>query len=170
MIKAHWAHFTYIIRHKWHVFWACLKIRVPIHRAILHDWSKFTPAEWKGYVTNFFNADGTRKNIHDKSGAYDPNTQSPEFKKAWLHHQRSKHHWQAWISIGDRGTLDVIPIPETYLREMIADWIGAGTAYSGVSNPRKWYDAKKDKMVMDVASMIILMELMDEYFPKDGVC
>lgn len=167
MFKAHWAHFNYTVRHKWHVFWACLKMGVPIHRAILHDLSKFSPAEWKGYVINFFNRDGTRKQVRDKSGAYDPNEQPIEFKKAWMHHQRNKHHWQGWISVGDRGTLSVIPIPVTYLREMIADWIGAGIAHAGIDNPRKWYDINKDKMIMDVASMIALMELMDEYFPKE---
>lgn len=31
--------------HKWYVFLAGLKTGAPIWRLIIHDWSKFTPAE-----------------------------------------------------------------------------------------------------------------------------
>lgn len=147
-MKRHLAYLRYVIRHKWFVFLACLKMRVPIWRAIIHDWSKFTPREWFPYTQQFFNPDGTPRKVRKASGAYDPNAQSIEFEKAWLFHQCNLHHWQAWISIGDNGNLTALPMPETYAREMIADWIGAGRAISGRIDWRPWYKINKDKMIL----------------------
>jgi len=142
------AYLRYVIRHKWFVFLACFKMHVPLWRSIIHDWSKFTPREWSPYVRQFFNPDGTPRKVRDASGAYDPNAKPVEFKYAWLSHQRNLHHWQAWVSIGDGGNLIALPMPETYAREMIADWIGAGRAISGRIDPRPWYETNKDKMIL----------------------
>jgi len=164
-MRAHIQYFNTVVRHKWFVFLACFTMRVPLWRAIVHDLSKFTRREWFPYVHQFFNSDGTPRKVRDASGAYDPNAQSLDFKRAWLSHQRNPHHWQAHISIGDGGNLTALPMPETYAREMVADWIGAGKAYSGKSNPRGWYEQNKDKMILhpDIRTMVekLLSRLRD---------
>lgn len=162
-MKAHLAYFKYVTRHIYFVVKACFKLRVPFWQAITHDWTKFLPIEWIAYVHQFYNPDGTKKEgIRDKTGAYDPSQQPIAFQKAWLHHQRLKHHWQAWVSIGDYGKLCPLEIPECYLREMIADWIGAGQAQSGKATPCQWYGANKEKMVLHPMSRMKLESILEK--------
>lgn len=146
---AHWVYFKYVLRHKWHVFVGCFRLGVPLHQAIIHDWVKFLPVEWGPYVRQFYNPDGTKRSVRDTSGAYDPNKQADAFKRAWLHHQREPHHWQAWISIGDGGNLLPLPIPQRFVLEMVADWYGAGMAISGTKDLERWYLANKDKIILE---------------------
>jgi hypothetical protein len=42
------------VRHKWFVLLAGLKTGAPLWRLIIHDWSKFTPAERGPYVRPFY--------------------------------------------------------------------------------------------------------------------
>ena len=93
-MKRHWKYFKNLIVHKYWVFIYSLRMGVPLYLAIFHDLSKFYPIEWFAYVDNFYNTDGTKKVVRDKTGAYDTNKQSNNFKRAWIHHQRNKHHWQ----------------------------------------------------------------------------
>ena len=145
-MKAHWVYLKKVFRHKWFVFWECVKLGVPLHLAILHDWSKFLPSEWSSYVHTFYNSDGSARKLRDSTGYYDPKGINAEFDLAWLHHQkRNKHHWQYWYLINDTDGEYCIPMPPVYLCEMIADWNGAGLAY-GNPNTREWYYANKDKM------------------------
>ena len=123
---------------------------------VVHDWTKFTLTEWGPYARNFFNSDGTRRSVRDKTGAYDPNSQNDAFKMAWLSHQRNKHHWQAWISIGDGGRLTALPMPERFVREMLADWTGAGRAISGKHDPLEWYTSNRDKMILNTGTQVFV--------------
>jgi hypothetical protein len=148
-MKAHVTYFRYVLRHKWHVFVGCMAMGVPIHQAIIHDWVKFLPVEFFPYVRQFYNADGSKRKVRDASGAYDPNVQPDAFKRAWLHHQRQPHHWQAWISIGDGGNLSPLPIPQRFALEMVADWYGAGMAITGKPELETWYMANKGKMILE---------------------
>lgn len=145
-VRRHWQYLKYVLRHKWHVFWAGLWLRVPIWSLIIHDWDKFMPDEWFPYARCFYAPDGSKQ--YQESGA---------FAQAWMLHQhRNKHHWQYWLNAGstplpqtntlvwDRGTASIIidgavydwqgeitvreEMPDVYRREMLADWIGAGRA------------------------------------------
>ena len=70
-------------KHKVFVFRAGLKVGAPIWRLVIHDLSKYTPAEAPHYGRQFFG---------DKS-------QPDQFAAAWLHHQnRNPHHLEYWIS------------------------------------------------------------------------
>lgn len=166
-MRRHIEYFKYILRHKWFVFWACLRLGVPIWQALVHDLSKFSIHEWRPYAETFFNQDGTRIDIR-KSGSYDPNNIGlvTDFSYAWIHHQRNKHHWQAWISIGDEGNLKPVPMPDKYIREMLADWSGAGMAISGKSNPSEWYWYNQDKMILHIKTKVLVEKYMKEYFGK----
>lgn len=159
-MRAHLAYLRYVLRHKWYVFVGCMRLRVPLHQAIIHDWVKFLPVEWPAYVRQFYNADGTKRSVRDASGSYDPNRQALAFKRAWLHHQRQPHHWQAWLSIGDGGNLTALPIPERFTREMVADWYGAGMAINGRNEVAEWYAANGHKMILDDGTRARVEELV----------
>jgi hypothetical protein len=88
-MKRHYKYLKYVLRHKWYVFLACFRMRVPLWIAILHDWDKFMPDEWFPYARTFYKLDGTKQYV-----------ESVEFARAWMFHQhRNKHHWQYWIKI-----------------------------------------------------------------------
>ncbi len=40
-MKRHINYFKYVVRHKWFVFLAGIKLGVPIMSLIIHDWDKF---------------------------------------------------------------------------------------------------------------------------------
>ena len=165
-MKAHFQYLKYVLKHKLFVFLFCIKNKVPFYRAVLHDLSKFSKTEWAPYANNFFNKDGSKRNIRDASGAYNPNSQPEKFKRAWLSHQQNLHHWQAWCSIGDNGVLSTLEIPETYIREMLSDWQGAGRAQIGktwnISDTKKWYDQNKSKMILHHNSMKLIEKILTE--------
>ena len=116
------------IKHKWFVFLAGLKLGVPVWRLIIHDWSKFLPSELPHYGKQFFGK------ANDSLG----------FTICWLKHQnRHPHHWEYWIprtghsynTDDPYGDNEPLPMPFWAIKEMIADWMGAGRAYEG-----KWPD------------------------------
>ena len=146
-MRRYWAYFKYVVRHKWFVLLWARRLGVPLHRAVLHDWHKFLPREFFPYAHAFYNADGSKRVRRDSSGAYNPTKIGAEFDYAWLSHQKAKHHWQSWIMLGDGGSMRPLPIPATYLREMVADWCGAGQA-QGSLNPKAWYTHNKDNLVL----------------------
>jgi hypothetical protein len=53
-MRAHLRYLTYVLRHKWFVLVAGLRVGVPVWRLLAHDLSKFSPAEWGPYVANFY--------------------------------------------------------------------------------------------------------------------
>ena len=144
-MRAYWAYFQYVMRHKWHVFVGCLRLGVPLHQAIIHDWVKFLPIEWNAYVRQFYNPDGTKRGRGESSTA---------FQLAWLHHQRQPHHWQAWVSIGDGGKLTPLPMPQRFILEMVADWYGAGKAIGGKNDIAGWYGKMREKILLDPATRV----------------
>jgi len=216
----HFKYLSYVVRHKWFVFRAGLRTGAPLHRLLIHDWSKFLPSEWLPYVNNFY---GDRKTNSTKAA----------FDLAWLRHQkRNKHHWQYWVLLNDsdpgnvypnwqfqskdggltlgsimrydkpnvpdyESEVDlentglvsndntsralsimkltfnanryyVVPIPAKYLREMLADWAGAGRAITGKWDVVSWYEKNKDKIILHPDSRKQLESLMDRSFGKTG--
>ena len=147
-MRRHLSYLIYVLRHKWFVAVAASRIGAPMPLALIHDWSKFSAREWGAYARNFFDADGSRRRARRPDGGYDPNSRSDEFKYAWLSHQRNRHHWQAWVSIGDGGSLQPMPMPRRYVMEMVADWMGAGRAITGRWEVKEWYAKNKDTMVL----------------------
>lgn len=132
----HLNYLKYVLRHKWFVFIACIHFRVNLWQAIIHDWSKFTPAEWCGYVNTFYAPDGKRRYF-----------ENPAFMLAWNHHQKTNpHHWQYWMLTWDKGTTEPVPMPEKYIREMIADWAGAGRVINGRWEFIPWYERNKENI------------------------
>lgn len=148
-MRAHLAYLGYVMRHKWFVFQACLKWNVPMWRAVVHDWTKFTPTEWSPYVHSFYNADGSKKNPKTENTTLEVSKLGDAFRAAWNSHQKhNPHHWQYWVLINDEDGIMPLEMPETYLREMLADWEGAGKAITGKADPAGWYRRNKEKFIM----------------------
>lgn len=139
------------LKHKWFVFLACKRMGVPVWRAIIHDWTKFLPAELPHYNRQFFG---------DKS---DPDG----FARAWLHHQNhNPHHWEYWITRAEhsRGRANTangcLPMPETYVREMIADWLGASRAYTGSWDMHKWLEKNLSRIKVHPTTRDLIVRLL----------
>ncbi|AOQ24571.1 hypothetical protein MTAT_19140 [Moorella thermoacetica] len=147
-IVKHFKYLSYILRHKWFVFLESCKLGIP-WQGLKHDLSKFSPTEWFPYAETFY---GNNASPRDSTGAYDPSQVGGAFDYAWLHHQHcNPHHWQWWVILGDAGSQKVLPIPDRYRKEMLADWRGAGRAQRK-PNTREWYLKNKDKMVLHPAT------------------
>lgn len=114
----------HVLRHKWFVVLAGIKTSVPFWRLIIHDLSKFSSSEFGQYARNY-QGDYSKSPVNRKSVPQ-------EVTFAWLHHENSNpHHWGYWIPRTGKSANTPLPMPEIYVREMIADCMGAGRAYTG---------------------------------------
>lgn len=149
-------YFFLTLKHKWFVFKAGLKLKVPIWRLLKHDLSKLSKKEYRAYQNQFF---GKKNEL--------------EFSKAWLHHQNhNEHHWEYWIMrtvhFKQESTTCVLEMPEVCVREMIADWIGASRAYEGkYPTKENWVWLKNN--IEDILSTVhpntknLIMFILKEY-------
>ena len=87
------------------------------YNLFVHDLSKFSAAEAFGYA------------MHDFKNPK-PETKE-QFERSWHHHKMNNpHHPEYWLNPNRKGKLEVLEMPNIYLAEMIADWIGAGKTYN----------------------------------------
>ena len=148
------------LAHKAFVFRAGLRLRVPLWQLLVHDWQKFLPWEAWAYGRHFFG---------DQS---DPDG----FARAWLHHQNScPHHWEYWIPRTGHGAATgrnmdhlPLPMPERFVREMVADWLGAARGYQG-SWPEsldRWtfYQRNKHRHRLAPETALLLDQVLTEAF------
>jgi len=69
--------------------------------------------------------------------------------------------------LGDGGSLVPIEWPVVYVRELIADWYGAGMAISGSNDPTPWYEANKESLVLHDDTRYLIEQMLREYFPRE---
>lgn len=144
----HWHYARYLARHKWFVLVAGRRLQVPLWRLLIHDWSKFLPSEWVPYAEYFY------------GGPHTPEG-SAAFDRAWLKHQhRQPHHWQHWLLRLDDGGVRVLDIPDAFLREMVADWMGAGRAITGRWAVQEWYLRQRTRLELSHPSRTRVEELI----------
>ena len=174
MEKASLRYLNYIIRHKWFVFVAGVKIGVPLHLLLFHDWSKFKPSEWRAYRNYFYRKD-TEEGLRAISefGVAEAAPygffQKDRFNIAWLHHQRrNKHHWQYWLLHQDDGSEFPVSMPMRYIREMVADWAGAGKAITGKWEVAAWYEENMKKIIVRCSTRLAIENILVQHFPKGG--
>lgn len=158
----YWKYLKYVLRHKWFVLLAGIKLGVPLWMLILHDWDKFLPSMWFPYMNYFHGNLPKAKDAHLGALAglgifpYTREDCERDFARAWNAHQkRNKHHWQYWMLTWDRGETECLPMPDIYIREMLADWKGAGNAL-GKPDTVLWYDQNRDKIILHEQSRQIL--------------
>lgn len=147
-MKKHFKYLWYIIRHKWYVLCECWKTGLYWH-GLVHDLSKLLPSEWFPYTRYFYGKYSPRDEIwREMQGrVWDKEMVLDSFNLAWLKHiHRNPHHWQYWILREDSGNTFPIPMPEIYMKEMLADWRGAGKAITGKDNTPEWYEKNKSNM------------------------
>jgi len=200
-VKAHLQYLRYLMRHKWFVFVACWRLGVPLHQAIIHDWSKFLPGEWFPYVRFFYglprvgdkveidsyegfggtavvlevrDTPGARYRVEMLNGsqprpfwAHDFEVSGlcgakEAFDLAWRHHQRRQpHHWQYWLLTLDSGETFALKMPDRFVKEMVADWMGAGRAL-GFPDTAGWYARNKDRMLLECSTRDRVEQLLGQ--------
>ena len=118
-MKRWFGHLKTVLLHKYWVFRYALAAGIPF-RGLLHDLSKFSPAEF-GQSVRYYT--GSRSPIHYAREAN-------SFSTAWLHHRgRNRHHFEYWIDNTARGGLIAVPMPFPCALELICDRLGAARAY-----------------------------------------
>ncbi len=144
---------NYVIRHKLFVFIECCKVG-KIWRGILHDMSKFRPDEFIPYARYFYGDwpewDTVKRLCQSYPYKYTKEAIQEAFDLAWLVHQhRNPHHHQYWVLKEDSGDTKLINIPHKYIKEMVADWKGAGRAINNSNNSnecKEWYLKNYEKI------------------------
>ncbi|MEN6581697.1 MAG: DUF5662 family protein [Armatimonadota bacterium] len=157
----HLKYLSYVLRHKWFVFIECCKVGL-YWRGLVHDMSKLLPSEWYSYAEAFYGEFGYNFDsnyipyvtlgwsqsavLRDRRGRH---TEAMDrMDNAWLLHQhRNPHHWQFWVLREDDGGTKCLPMPLTYVFEMVCDWKGAGRAL-GKPDTRAWYEANRELMLL----------------------
>lgn len=139
-MRKHLRYLSYVVRHKWFVFVAGLRVGAPIWRLVIHDWTKLLPVEWTPYVLSFYGGWKYKDRPAHVVAAFDA---------AWLHHQHANpHHWQHWVLREDSGATKLLEMPEHFVREMVADWMGAGRAITGKWEAGTWYAQNASKILL----------------------
>lgn len=128
------SHFRTITRHRYVVMQHCFRAGIPL-QGLLHDLSKYTPAEFIPGARFF---QGTRS----------PNEAEREqngFSSAWMHHKgRNRHHFEYWTDYNPKTrTMEPVPMPTRYIIEMFCDRVAASKVYRGAqyvnSDPLDYY-------------------------------
>lgn len=128
------SHFHTITRHRHVVMQHCFRAGIPL-QGLLHDLSKYTPAEFIPGARYF---QGTRS----------PNEAEREqngFSSAWMHHKgRNRHHFEYWTDYNPKTKMmEPVPMPNRYIIEMFCDRVAASKVYRGAqyvnSDPLDYY-------------------------------
>lgn len=144
-----------LLRHKRYVLRAGRSCGVPLWRCVIHDWSKFTPSEFTRYARNF---------VGDYTSSPNDRAQvSLEFTYAWLHHEnRNPHHWGYWIPRTGKSAGKPLPMPEKYVREMVADFLSASKTYTGNWNIALWLNENGPRMILHEETHARLVDVLLE--------
>jgi hypothetical protein len=147
-------HFARTLAHKWFVLVAGLRIGVPLWRLVIHDWTKFTPIEARGYAYKFFGGRGAERDWHE----------------AWqLHWTHNPHHWERWQgAVGEEPS----EMPDVFVREMVADWLAASRAYGGAWPQNlagwRWWQDNKERIVLHPKTKAKVIQYLILYFVHSG--
>ena len=117
----------------------------------VHDESKWSVAEFRGYAMHF-----------KGGGAPD------EFAAAWLHHiHANPHHWQHWTFSdgytpkGSSVENGAVEMPKHYALEMVADRMGAEMTYGGSWDMTDWLQKIIPRIRVHSRTAIYLREVLD---------
>ena len=125
-------------------------------RGLVHDLSKFIPGEFIAYSCYYY-----ENNIGSQRSDDLIDNENSAFYINWLIHQkRNRHHWQWWIFLhGNDDNPTVLPMADQYIKEMVADWRGAGKA-QGEPDTVVWYQCHKSKMMLHPATQKSVEQLL----------
>ena len=159
-LKNFFGHLHTVNKHRWYVLKFCIKAGIPF-RGVMHDLSKYSPAEFFEGVKYF---DGSRSPIKvckEHNG----------YSKAWLHHKgRNKHHFEYWYDFN--APKQAAPMPFKYFCELICDNLAAGIAYKkekwNASEPLKYFLDRKDRKYINDGIEKAIIEIYTE-LARDGL-
>lgn len=135
-------YFWYLVKHKWFVYRAGRRMGCDHIQLILHDLTKFSRDEWTPYVNRFFRGKDDKRN----------------FYRALMHHyENNPHHWNFWL---DPITNKPNDMPTYFIREMIADWMGASRVKTGSYDICGWYKSNQTKMKLHPITRIVVESLI----------
>lgn len=149
-----------LLLHKWYVFLAGWMIGVPFWRLAIHDWSKFMPTEFFRYARYKYG-----------------NGSKEEWAIGWLHHLHYEaHHPEHWIilwngnpdfysEIGGKDIakyVSIWPMPEIFVREMIADMHGTSRQMIGSWDISKWLNKNGPKIHFHNETITLINKIMKE--------
>lgn len=139
-------HINYVVE-------AGLQIGVSKDQLAIHDDSKWTEAEFPGYARHF-------------QGGGDPDG----FASAWLHHiHHNPHHWNYWLFAdryspkGSQVENGAVEMPQHFALEMIADWMGAGRAYTGSWDMTDWLLNNIPRIRLHSKTALYVMSMLDKF-------
>lgn len=166
-MKRFLAYFRYVMRHRREVRKACWRVGL-FWRGLVHDLSKYSPSEFFPYARQFYNADGSKRDVRDKTGYYDPNTQPDDFKSAWRHHwTHNDHHWEWWarIKLGTQWVdrTEPLEMSRKAVLEMMCDWWGAGRAQNSAVYPDEWWTKNNGSMRLHKNTRALIRENIEPF-------
>lgn len=156
----YWEQFKSLLIHKWYVFIAGHEFGVPLWRLIIHDWSKFTPTEFFRYARYKY-GNGTKE----------------EWAIGWRHHfhceaHHPEHHIILWhgdpdfySGIGGEDIaryVSILPMPEVFVREMLADMHGTSRQITGSWDISKWLNKNGPKIHFHDQTITLIDKVMKE--------
>lgn len=145
--KKHLKYMQYIVRHKAFVGYQCAKQGL-YWRAVIHDWHKLLPSEWRPYVNHFYGS--WKLKSWKAAGKKNGLTGDKAFDDAHaLHTKRADHHTEWWIRHCNGKTL-VLPMSPKARLEMVCDWWGVHKSLGkgGWSSVKEWYGRVGHRLVM----------------------
>lgn len=109
--------------------------------------SKFSRIEYSSYQQRFFS-----------------NAENPlPFAYAWLHHENyNPHHWGYWIPRSGKFAGQPLPMPENYIREMVADWLAAKRAYEGSWDMSDWLSKNLSRIKVHPDTKMQIIQILVE--------
>ncbi len=115
-------HFRTITKHRHKVIAHCAKCGI-LRRGLLHDLSKYSPAEFIAGAKYYL---GTRSPNEEERNRHG-------YSSAWLHHKgRNRHHFEYWTdyNMTERRIMPV-KMPFVFVVEMFCDRVAASKIYQG---------------------------------------
>ncbi|MBR5949561.1 MAG: catalase [Clostridia bacterium] len=100
----------------------CFRAGIPL-RGLLHDLSKYSPAEFIPSAKNFVGTRSPNEIEREKQG----------FSYAWMHHKgRNRHHFEYWTDYHPvTKAMTPVKMPTKFLIEMFCDRVAASKVYKG---------------------------------------
>lgn len=147
-------HFKTITKHRHTVIKHCAKAGI-LGRGLLHDLSKYMPAEFIGGAKYYT---GTRS-------PNDLQRQENGYSAAWMHHKgRNKHHFEYWYDYNPATHQnEPVKMPLKFVIEMFCDRVAASKVYKGSdytdSSPLEYYRWRKDYMSIHPETAALLEKL-----------
>lgn len=147
-------HFITITKHRNKVIAHCAKAGI-LRRGLLHDLSKYMPAEFIGGA-RFFTGQRSPNDLQRKKYGY---------SQAWMHHKgRNKHHFEYWTDYNPEShRMEPVKMPLIYVIEMFCDRIAASKIYQGDQynqhKPLKYFLRGKEFMIIHPDTLALLEQL-----------